>query len=461
MHRILRNPSVVRVSTVMVAAPLITLLACSTNAPQQETDAIPDDASAVGDVSSADACDSECCGDVGCQTNVEPSRTPVLGDLLIEEIYYSGAPAQGGTDHYLSDQFIELVNTTDHVLDLSGVMIGDAYGAAGAINPGMSPDSFAATHPDEVVLSSVWRMPTGTILAPAGRLVIAQDGANHRPFSSVDLSGARFEAYVAGSGRDDDYLTVANLESVVFNGGFDWLITVFGPSVVVLQPGTTLGTQSGPLGELATAPIGSVLDAVEALMDGDSGDFKRLPSALDAGFAFVSDTYVGESLRRVQIDGRWQDTNDSSADFVVGEPDPGQASLSGHVFGEPHLEIGTGFQEFVGLSDGDSVELVAGFQGGWHVDTAVRLDGFGPDGVLLVYDAVDGEGERVSFETQALLAQTAVLPSDQGWVRLGDRVVFDIDDAAAAIGTTIVLRVTAQLDGQTWSDERSVIVVDD
>ena len=54
----------------------------------------------------------------------QPAVPPQKGDLLIEELYYSGPRPKGGTDHYFSDQFIELVNTTDHPLDLSGVMIG-------------------------------------------------------------------------------------------------------------------------------------------------------------------------------------------------------------------------------------------------------------------------------------------------------------------------------------------------
>ena len=63
---------------------------------------------------------------------------------------------------------------------------------------------------------------------------------------------------------------------------------------MVLAADTSLGTESGEFGEsLATAPVESVLDAVEALMDADSMPFKRLPESVDAGFAYVSDTYVG------------------------------------------------------------------------------------------------------------------------------------------------------------------------
>ena len=233
---------------------------------------------------------------------------PVAGDLLIAEFYYSGAPPEGGADHYFSDQFVELVNTTGAPLDLSGVRVGDAYGVAGAINPGTQPDSFASERPDEVVLSSVWRIPDGTTLAPGASMVLAHDGTNPQAvLSSIDLSGAAFETYVAHSGGDDDHPTVDNLEAVVFNGGFDWLVPVFGASLVVLDGQAELGRTDGPFGELATAPTHAVLDAVEALMDADSADFKRLPASIDAGFAFVSGTYTGQSLHRRRVGQAWQE----------------------------------------------------------------------------------------------------------------------------------------------------------
>lgn len=386
---------------------------------------------------------------------------PEVGDLLIEELYYSGAAPSGGADHYFDDQFVELANPTETPLDLSGVMVANAYGAAGPIN-GNPPDSFRESHPDEVVLSSVWRIPEGVVLDPGATLVIAHDGTNHRPFSTIDLSGARLETWVKGNmGRDTDHPTVDNLESVVFNGGYDWLITVFGPSVVLLAPGTELGTETGPYSELATAPVDAVLDGVDAVMDADAGPYKRLPDAVDAGFSFVDGTYVGQSIRRIRTGSGWQDTDDSSADFEAGAPDPGKPPVSEEVWGDPWIELGTGVVDFEPLTDGDDIELVAGLQGGWHLDVSLRFDGFGPDGVVLSYEALSADATTISYRTDAILQEASVLPDDEGFLRLGDRVVLDIPSADAVVGTEVVLRVTAELGGQTWSDERQVLVVDD
>lgn len=386
---------------------------------------------------------------------------PMKGDLLIEEFYYCGAPPAGGADHYFSDQFVELVNAAEHPLDLSGVLLGDAFGIAGAINPGSTPNSYAESRPDEVVLTSVWRIPAGARLEPGERLVVAHDGTNHRPFSDVDLSGVAYEAYVESSGRDEDHPTVANLESVLFNGGADWLVPVFGASIVVLAADTTFETVAGPFGDLAAAPATSVLDAIEALMDGDSAAFKRLPPSVDTGFAFVSDTYAGESLHRRRVDDVWQDTDDSGADFAVGPPDPVPPPAPEPVTGQPWIELGTGRTAYASVEDGDPVELVAGLQGGWHLDVAVRFGGFGPNGALLVYAARTESGELISYETQALLTGNSVLPDGEGWIRLGDRVVLNIIRANEVVGQTLVLEVTATLGDGTWTDQRRVLVVDE
>ncbi len=392
-----------------------------------------------------------------------PAGAPELGELLISQLYTSGAEPAGGTDFYYSDQFIELVNAGDVPLDLSGIRVADVYGAAGEINPGMDPDSFRESNPDEVVMSTVWRIPSGARLEPGARLVLAHDGANHRPFSELDLSSAGYEAYVEQSGGDEDHPTVPNLESVAYNAGFDWLMTVFGPSVVVLDADTPLGEEDGPFGPLPTIPVEAVFDGVDTLMNVDSEAFKRLPDSVDSGFTWDDGPYTGTALHRLETDGAWQDTDDSSADFEVRRPDPAQPSSesSDGVFGEPWVTIGTGTSTWEPLGQGDPIELVAGPQGGWHLDATVWFGGFGPAGVTLVYEAVDTDAERVSYVTEAQLLPQTVLEAEEGWYRVGDRIVLAIDDGSEVLSQELILRVTAALDGQTWSDERRVTVIDE
>ena len=75
------------------------------------------------------------------------------------------------------------------------------------------------------------------------------------------------------------------------------------------------------------APASAVVDTMEALMDADSGDFKRLHESVDSGFIYVAGTYTGESVRRRRDEsGLLVDTNDTGADFeVITLPEPGVA----------------------------------------------------------------------------------------------------------------------------------------
>ena len=126
------------------------------------------------------------------------------------------------------------------------------------------------------------------------------------------------------------------------------------------------------------------------------------------------------------------------------------------------MELGVGRTAFASLSDGDPVELVAGPQGGWHLDVGLRFGaGSAHAGFRLVYDAVRLAGDPVSYTTVADLGPSAVLDDGDGWVRLGDRVVLDISSPTDVVGRVLVVRVTAELANQTWSDERRIVVVDD
>ncbi len=258
---------------------------------------------------------------------------PPAGRLKIEEVSYSGAHTPDDPHlHYFHDQFYDLRNDSDAPVQLDGLCLGDALGNPGEVNPGMAPAAFAEVFPEAAVLGNVWCLPNGGAglrLAPGATLLIAQDGFNHRPYSTVDLSGADFEAFVdLYPGRDDDSPTAENLDRVLYTAGYDWLVTVFGPSIVVfVMPGGAELEQIDVRGTpAAVVPAAQVVDAMNSVMDADSVDYRRLPPTVDAGVAWVSGTYTGESLRRRRgADGRLIDTDDSGADFeVAAAPAPGE-----------------------------------------------------------------------------------------------------------------------------------------
>ena len=263
--------------------------------------------------------------DAGDSAELEP--LPPMGNLLIEEVYYSGAVPAAGIDRYYSDQFIEIENIADAPVMIGGLILGDAPGISGAINPGSEPESRYVNDPDFVYLTTAWRIPgepEEVLLQPGDTIVIAQDASTHNPYSPVDLFEADYETFVSEYDNDVDNAGVTDLESLWYGSGYDWLVTVFGPTIVVLDmDADDLKKAAGKNGPVK-APVSAVVDTMEALMDADSGDFKRLHETIDSGFTHVSGTYIGESVRRLRDDnGQLIDTNDSGADFeVLSEPEP-------------------------------------------------------------------------------------------------------------------------------------------
>ena len=261
-----------------------------------------------------------------------------LGDLVIKEVYYTGSlTPSGGT--YFSDQFVEIYNNSTDTIYTDSLFIADVFGASGQINPATVPTPFQSDA-QNVYVSSIWQIPGSgrqRALAPGASIVIAQDGIDHRgdplgnPSSPVNLSTANWETFnERPDGRDLDAPGVPNLTRSVFRGGFDWLLPVFGPGLVifrapsvaaldtVLVPGTTQTYRT-------RVPVALVIDAFEALQNGTSGSFKRVPASLDGGFQFGSGTYTSQSARRkvaatIGVRRVLQDSNNSTNDFTIITP---------------------------------------------------------------------------------------------------------------------------------------------
>lgn len=288
-------------------------------------------------------------GAVAAQSLLGAPATPILvtlagsrvGDLVLKEVYYTGSPTpSGGT--YFSDQFFEIYNNSTDTIYVDSLYIGDAYGNSGQINPSSLPTPFQADQ-QHVYLSSVWMIPGNGRdhpLAPGKSIIIAQDGINHRtdplgnPDSPVDLSNADWETYnERPDNRDTDSPGVPNLERRYFTGGFDWLVPVFGPGIVIFRTANFDALERTPIPGSALdprikVPVGQVIDAFEALQNPNSASYKRIPVSLDAGFVSAAGTYTGESARRKvanTIAGRrvYHDRNNTGLDFeIIATPTP-------------------------------------------------------------------------------------------------------------------------------------------
>jgi hypothetical protein len=264
-----------------------------------------------------------------------------LGSWVIKEVYYTGSRTPtGGT--YFFDQFYEIYNNSTDTLYAGGLMIANIHGVSGQINPSSTPTPFQGDT-DHVYADAVWRIPGGATdhpVPPGGSVVIAQQGIDHRtdpnanPASPVDLGNADWEMFVdVPDTRDLDSPTVPNMEMLHRRGGFYALVTVFGPGIVLARGDFESWEQvRAPDASPTSAPhvkipVTAVIDAFEALQNAESGAFKRIPAALDAGFVFADGTYTSQSARRKTertIAGRrvLRDTNNSSQDFEIVAPNP-------------------------------------------------------------------------------------------------------------------------------------------
>lgn len=265
-----------------------------------------------------------------------------VGSWVIKEMYYTGSARPSG-GNYFFDQFFEIVNNSTDTLFAGGLMLASIHGVSGQINPGSQPTPFQED-PDHVYAEAVWGIPGGPTdhpVPPGGSILIAQQGINHRsdpdgnPGSPVDLGDADWEMYVdVPDSRDLDSPTVPNMEMLHRRFGFFALVPVFGPAMVLVDgefesfEQVTIPGQAPTSPPVIRIPVGRVLDGVEALQNAQSGPFKRLPAAVDAGFVHASGTYTSESVRRrvARVIGDrvvYQDTNNSAADFeVVSPPTP-------------------------------------------------------------------------------------------------------------------------------------------
>jgi len=265
------------------------------------------------------------------------------GKLVIKQCYYTGSRTPANTN-YFSDQFHEIYNNSPDTVYVDSLCIADAFGASGQINPTTQPTPFQNDQ-NHVYVNNIWMIPgTGRehALPPGRSIIIAQDGVNHLEFNpnSIDLSGADWETYKTGGNANDiDNPNVPNMVQIHVVSGFDWLVTVFGPGMVIFKvPDPTALESATPPGltePRKKVPSSAVIDAFEALRDANSGAFKRIPLALDAGFTFASGTYTRESARRKVasvVNGRQilQDTDDSGEDFIIGAPLLSVREISNH-----------------------------------------------------------------------------------------------------------------------------------
>lgn len=146
----------------------------------------------------------------------------------------------------------------------------------------------------------------------------------------------------------------------------------------------------------------------------------------------------------------------------AGPTDAGPPAVEVAVTGPARVELGAGTTRFEALAEGGTIELVLGPQGGWHLDLTVRAVNLPPDGVTLRYEVRDDtRATPWNFPVAASLNARRVVADGEGWVRVGDRAVFDVRAASEVEGRVLRVTVRAERGGAAVAeDSRALRVVD-
>lgn len=279
--------------------------------------------------------------------------------IIFKEIYYTGVMR-----YYFMDAFYELVNNSDKVQYLDGLVmccVDRGY----SDNYKWEQDSLGTLPPYYPTSGYVMMFPGSGKdypLEPGQTVVVANQAMDHsaRELTDADtqspsnLADADFELFIPTSEKGVDNENVPNMIHIAGKGGYYFMPAVAGQPMMLFRfpegvadsvyIADTLNYHS-PVGStslsLCVTPD-MIVDAVDMQRQGESRIVKVFAATEDAGYTYVTGTdendaeyatdfdswtspmYCGKSIRRkctmVTAEGRayFMDTNNSSNDFILG-----------------------------------------------------------------------------------------------------------------------------------------------
>ena len=299
--------------------------------------------------------------------------------LIFKEIYYTGVPS-----YYFKDGFYELVNNSDEVQYLDGILftqIDRGYGDEGSNwmdSLGNKPKDF---YPLDGYVFQFPGSGKDYPVEPGQSIVIASQAYNHGSTGTDpreltdedaespagDLSTADWELNIPSKPTNYDNPNVPSLNIVWSNATTICFFGVFGFPLCIAQvpegyasveefvnDSINYNSYAGGQPKLCI-PTSAVIDAVDVQRHGESKIVKVFWPTEDAGYTYatgadpsdpeystdfeswISPSYTGKSVRRkctmVTESGRayFKDTNNSTEDFILG----GQTAVVRRQFTQP------------------------------------------------------------------------------------------------------------------------------
>lgn len=312
----------------------------------------------------------------------------IKSGIIFKELYFYGVPS-----YYFKDGFYELVNNSDEVQYLDGIIFSEIQRGYAA-DRATWEDSLGNKPVDFYPLDGyVMQFPgngTDYPLQPGQSVVIATQAYNHgtvdstnidttavartltendKPSPAGDLSTADWQLHIPAKAANGNYCNPnVKCMNVVWSNTTTsfWMLTVFGNPICLAKLPEQYATAEefvndstnyhlNPSGKpILCIPTSCVIDAVDIQRSGESKIVKVFWPSEDAGYTYgtgadpddpeystdfdswTSPAYSGKSLRRKCIlvaNGRayFQDTNNSTDDFILG----GQTAVVRRQFTEP------------------------------------------------------------------------------------------------------------------------------
>lgn len=268
--------------------------------------------------------------------------------LIFRTIYSTGSK-----QYYMKESYFEIVNNSDEVQYLDGVIISAPQGNQTKAN-GWQANGYADIYASGQ--GSVVAFPGNGHdypLQPGQTVLIANNATNHKLAygddesqkedyaACPDLSQADWEIYLDYNANDVDYPDVPNLDVIFQNNKymFAFGLGVMGRSYILakLPAGITpaeyaadqanLMTEPGTTGTMQYLMIPSkyVLDAVDTYNPNTENHYLTFLPKDDRSGVKCSPNYTGQCIRRkvIKIENGhavYKDTNDSEADFLREQP---------------------------------------------------------------------------------------------------------------------------------------------
>ena len=308
----------------------------------------------------------------------------VKGGIIFKELYYTGVPS-----YYFRDGFYELVNNSDEIMYLDGIIFTEIQRGYGS-SASTWMDSLGNIPADFYPLDGYVMQFPGTgkdyPVEPGQTVLIAANAYNHgteadstkkarvlsdadQPSPAGDLSTADWELFLpAKAPISYDNPDVPSLNIIWSNTTTNcWMLTVFGNPIALaklpegyadaeafVNDSTNYHSVSGGK-PILCLPRNCIIDAIDIQRSGETQIVKVFWPSEDAGYTYAtgaddsdpdyatdfdswtSPAYSGKSIRRkcimVTEEGRayFKDTNNSTEDFILG----GQKAVVRRTFTQP------------------------------------------------------------------------------------------------------------------------------